>query len=396
MTDIDKERYSGTEILRYHWVDDAVSLDYDLDDKNVIALTGSNVFVMSLENRTKVAEALFRYFRKHGFPHIAISKKKLLLDWAKLKDTKNTLLKARVDDSGTIYYPNKNLAGGSLIRDFQSKQFYSTAGNGNKDISMLDAFSDDVTLRKVLYNRMQITFNEKFNIHGAMLRQGFRSTRSCSTTSIFNCLIARHIYDNFCPANGVVYDISSGFGHRMLGALASEKKPYYIGTDPWKAVQATNLQMAKFVDGIDRVQLLTVGSESQKVCTIIDSAYIGNVDLVFSSPPYWNVEVYDNGGDGQMWTPQADFQKQFIEYWWDGTLKNIKKLLKKDTGIVCINMTSPMVDILVKHATDNHGFVEYNRHYLELSVSHMSNKKSSGRIKKGEPFVFLKPSQKTG
>lgn len=390
MTSIDKERYSGTDIIRYHIVDDMAGLDYDLHDNNVVELTGNNVFAMSLEDRTKVAEALFRYFRKHGFPHISATQKKLLADWKKLKDTKNTVLKVRKDDHGTLHYPNKNLAGGLIVRHFQSRQFYSTAGNGNKDISMLDAFSDDVTLRKVIYNRMQITFKEKFNIHGAMLRQGFRSTRSCSTTSIFNCLIARHVYDNFCPENGVVYDISSGFGHRMLGALASSKKPYYIGTDPWLAVQNTNLEMAKYVDGSDRVQLLTIGSESEKLCSMIDPAYIGNIDLVFSSPPYWDVEVYDNAGEGQAWKPQADFQKQFIEHWWEGTLKNIKKLLKKDSGIVCINMTSPMVDILVKHAVDNHGFVEYNRHYLELSVSHMANKKSSGRIKKGEPFVFMR------
>jgi cell division protein YceG involved in septum cleavage len=100
--------------------------------------------------------------------------------------------------------------------------------------------------------------------------------------------IAKHVW-NHAPNNGIVYDYSMGFGQRMIGALATKKGLTYVATDPWKTVVEQNNNIASFLKMNDKVKLFCEGAEN-----FCPDEYKGKIDLIFSSPPYFDKEIYDN------------------------------------------------------------------------------------------------------
>jgi tRNA1(Val) A37 N6-methylase TrmN6 len=200
-------------------------------------------------------------------------------------------------------------------------------------------------------------------------------------------LVAKYIYTDLVPENGIVFDYSAGFGHRMLGALSSPNNIKYVACDPWTAVVENNKSMAKFVGCENRVKIWNCGSEKWNPPEML----INNVDLAFSSPPYFDKEVYDNGTNGQAYENRTF--EQFINEWWKPTLTTIKKILKPNTGLLAINMVEPMINDLLDAASE-FGFVEMKRYHLQLSRSHFEKTPKLGDKKKGtfkaEPIVVLK------
>ena len=70
----------------------------------------------------------------------------------------------------------------------------------------------------------------------------------------------------------------------MLGALAAGK--YYIGFEPNGDTHHNLLQLADFLNARSRVEIYNDGAENM---TKYD---FKNVDLILTSPPYFNLEIY--------------------------------------------------------------------------------------------------------
>lgn len=95
--------------------------------------------------------------------------------------------------------------------------------------------------------------------------------------------------------------------------------------------------------------------------------YKEKVQLAFSSPPYFNLEVYNNGEN------QAYSNNQYIDFingWWKKTVQNIVKMLKPG-GIFALNMIEhldgfnileDMSGIMLKN-----GLKEIDRFQIQLS-----------------------------
>jgi len=108
---------------------------------------------------------------------------------------------------------------------------------------------------------------------------------------LHNCIEAKTIYDTYCPDNGLVLDISVGFGQRMLGAAASKKVKHYVGIDPWKrTIDSVNMMKDEVKSS---AELICIGSE------LFDSEQ--EFDLCFSSPPFYDKEIYND--DHRKWPP---------------------------------------------------------------------------------------------
>lgn len=80
-----------------------------------------------------------------------------------------------------------------------------------------------------------------------------------------------------------VLDFSSGWGDRLIGAIASDV--YYIGVDPNDCVH----------NGYNEI-LETFGGKAKLIKSPFQTADIGceKVDLVFTSPPYFDLESYSH------------------------------------------------------------------------------------------------------
>ena len=169
----------------------------------------------------------------------------------------------------------------------------------------------------------------------------------------FKPMSAKWVYDKYCPQDATVYDFSSRFGGRILGAASSTKVSRYIGTDP-NTVTFNNQKKLKAVIQSAlpdfKIGLHNLPSEEATLPT-------GLIDLAFSSPPYFDLEVYTEEATQSV----VKFPKylDWLEGYVRPTLTNIHNSLKSN-GLLALNIadynfksrTVYMVDDWIRIAND--------------------------------------------
>jgi hypothetical protein len=114
-------------------------------------------------------------------------------------------------------------------------------------------------------------------------------------------------------------DISAGWGDRLLGAILSPKLEYYCGVDPNPCVQAGYRKILDFFFKDDpssrkKYNLIQDGFETAQLPTG------KSFDLVFSSPPFFDLETYSDSSSNSL----TSFNTE--EKWLNGfLLPSIKK-----------------------------------------------------------------------
>lgn len=126
------------------------------------------------------------------------------------------------------------------------------------------------------------------------------------------------------PAGSTVWDPSGGFGARMLGACAYDPMCTYICNDPAEMTNA-DLQMLSFeLMDLEPRFYADVRRGGSETADVPDG---GSCDLVFTSPPYFDLERYFDE-PGQCW---RDFPDE--SSWYQGyvlpTMRNAFKVLKR-------------------------------------------------------------------
>jgi len=132
-------------------------------------------------------------------------------------------------------------------------------------------------------------------------------------------------------------DFSMGWGDRLSGAFASETIEHYVGLDPRKENHPIYEQQRDFY------QKHTTFFETQTKTNFYQSPaedfdysdYQDYFDLVFTSPPYFNVERYSED-DTQSWVRYKSIDA-WNEYFLHTALKKIIPTLKKG-GKMAINI----------------------------------------------------------
>jgi hypothetical protein len=127
------------------------------------------------------------------------------------------------------------------------------------------------------------------------------------TPSVFRPTVARYIYETYCPPGGTVWDPCSGYGGRVLGAVAAGIR--YIGTDVDPETVEGNRRLASLL-GVDGQVTL-----HQQAAEGFDP---GPVDLVFTSPPYFDRERYSAAPE-QSWKKHSGG----IDAWVHGFLRPV-------------------------------------------------------------------------
>ena len=259
---------------------------------------------------------------------------------------------------------------------------------------------------------------------------------SCGQPAVnFPALTAKWIYENYTKHIDsdeplTIYDSSSGWGGRILGAMSSRKKFHYVGTDP---------NPDNFLDeeGISRYEYMAkfyndncVDNFSDKLTTFFDvtpqgntyelfqdgselisnnpkfQKYKGKLDISFTSPPYFNREQYsqDEKQSFKAYGEYEDWRDNFLK----PTLTTIYEYLKNDRYIlwniadikIGENTYYPLeqdsIDILNELGCEYKGKLKMlmtRMVGLDPSKSGIKNAvKHDGKVYKFEPiFVFYKP-----
>lgn len=149
----------------------------------------------------------------------------------------------------------------------------------------LDHFHDDATLRKLLERAARFWPNRRC-WNAQCLRAMFRIYAG-GRVSNFRPTAARALIDRYSKPGQRVLDFSAGFGGRLLGCLTLDRS--YLGIDPALA-QVTGLRnMLGALQPHAAARARIVHACAEDAVPRLDPE---SVDLVFSSPPYFDIEKY--------------------------------------------------------------------------------------------------------
>lgn len=270
-------------------------------------LTAAYIEKLSLDEREKLVQPIFRFFRKQGLIYADYDKIELIKQYESLKNIEIDLNINELD--------NKYSLSTAICRYF-CKSYYTTTRPNEMTIEQI--WNDDNSLLKLIRNRLSLdgrsSDDRTFTINSRMMIQGMQTMGLVPKISIFKPHIAKYMAMKYSDVGDIVGDYSAGFGARLLGVLSCGRK--YIGTDPLTVPELIKMkEFYNFSD--DDCKLIHLGSEYYK-------GEENSVDLYWSSLPYYNQEIYSNDLS-QAYNNGEDY---FYNIYWKKTLENIKYMLK--------------------------------------------------------------------
>lgn len=253
-----------------------------------------------------LVERTFVHYKSTGFPYFETS-------FEYRQNQLRTLMKydiSNVIEDTTI---KQTMHGLGLLWSFHPESFKVKSNN---KLSPYEAFDNDELFRKVI--RKRIALGSNLTPNG--IRKMLKMYTGVQGVSNFRPTAAAAIYRFFLPEGGKVWDMSAGWGGRLLGAYKAGNIKY-IGTDPSTVAQINNRAIADYICYDDAI-LLTIGSEEYKPDP-------ESLDFCFTSPPYFDCEQYSSE-DTQSYIkyPTKD---RWISGFLHDTLRNCYVGLKKDS-----------------------------------------------------------------
>ena len=317
-------------------------------------------------------EIIFKYYRERGFPHYTVR-----------EDEKYThMKKLRKFDIDTIFIDNQIIQTMHCLRlAWNYFPHWVEVQCGSSKMPPMGYFNDDTMLKGIIrktwiwqlnYGRNRFTENR--------FRQCLKLYQGSQGVSNFRPTAAKVIYEKF--GGETIWDMSCGWGGRLLGFLASSNTKHYIGTERSSKTYDGLMEMKKDFSYLGKqVDIYKLGSE----------VYVPekeSLDLCFTSPPYFDTEKYSE----ELTQSYKKFPSE--DKWVDGflrkTIDNCCYGLKKN-GYMLINIANTPKYKFIEEQTVNIskelGFIQEDT--IQLTLSSVM-----GAGYKYEPiFVFRKESE---
>jgi len=237
-------------------------------------------------------DKIFTYYRENGFPYYPTDEATRQKEFNKLKK-----------------YNRDNLFENGVIKQTMhglglAWSYFPHAWNvkSNNMITPYEAFMNDDMFKKIIRKRLKMgTY-----ISDSGIRKMLKISTGVQGVSNFRPTAAAAIYDTFAK-NGTIWDMSGGWGGRLLGAIVSGVNEY-ICTEPSSLTIDGLTQLAVDFSGNMNYEINCCGSEEYKPMK-------NSLDLCFTSPPYFDLEKYSNENT------QSFIKFNTKELWVEGFLK---------------------------------------------------------------------------
>ena len=371
------------------------SKDSETKDKKILTINGNKItseymWSLNAEERNKLLKDVFEYYRKEGFPTETYDDKFLIDSFKKLEKADQHKV---IDNNG--YVSNFGQLCLPVCRHFCADKFWKASSESMSSIE--DVFYNDDLFIKVLKNRMGWNVTTEggevrpymFTLSNSMIRCGIRNSGYGYGVSNFRPIIAKYIYNKYLAGeiSPTVYDFSAGWGARCLAAMSLRYN--YIGVDP---LTSNNINdMIKFYK--NSKELYIPGSYiCYNVCSQDEVLYEllpNNIDLAFSCPPYFNLEVYSK--DATQSYNQYSNYNDWLEYYWRPTIKICHNKLK-DAGKLVFIIKDRYGKLDLKEGMEKiifeEGFEFVESLQYKTSVNHLSNKVNTGRNIKNNEYIL--------
>lgn len=227
---------------------------------------------------------------------------------------------------------NGGLKVGNITGYYFLKLMYD-ARNGQDAWSINEALQSKEVME---YFNAKISVNDKvfppYLPLGERIKTAFRlcGIRCCRKVPQFPIKCINTLLEKYTKPGDNYYDFSCGWGVRALSALVNNVN--YFGTDPnSKLVEKIN-DMKNDYDEVNETShtfdVRPIGSE------IFIPEWEGKMDFIFSSPPYFALEIYKS--ENQSYKEGMTYD-EWLSSWMIPTIENIYRYLKDD-GIFGINV----------------------------------------------------------
>ena len=219
----------------------------------------------------------------------------------------NTFPKMEVDLSDEMKDLHA-LFNSSSVYNKQKKRFEF----GNAGLQTLDRFFPNLndvkkdglkhTIRTAFYDdyHMKTTLRKalKYNLKNSRVFYRYLRISGVGYCTNFKPVVAKSIYEEFGgKAHGVkVYDFAAGYAGRFLGAYAANNVAEYVGVDVNTETVKYHQELKEYLQenypNMKKMKTLLCGSED--FIRNKHSEYVNYFDIAFSSPQYFNTEIYSD------------------------------------------------------------------------------------------------------
>lgn len=303
-------------------------MEYD----EVIQIPCSIIKTFPDEEIYSIINVVIEHYYEHGFPYYPIDMEKIKKEYTQLRDF----------DVSRLELPENNLQqfmlGLNTVNAHHPEMWTTQCKNAK---TPMDIFLDRELFTTALYKRIKYSDTKlaPFNIRKSLKAFGTQAV------SNFRPTIAKWVYQNFCPPNGDVLDPCMGYGGRLMGAFCSHVASY-TSTDPNQETVFGNYALGQ--------NLLEVSSNDTSIIILKclpfeDMKIYDKYDLVFTSPPYFNIEKYSND-DTQSYLRYPNYN-EWVE-------KFLRVLIEKsfnalrENGNMVLNVGKPIDKDVVKIGTE--------------------------------------------
>jgi len=249
--------------------------------------------------------------------------KKMFVNDIGLDDAENEFraLREAMCNADKVFSPYSRV-GNKVVDYFTRPQRIDV--EGNKGINFYDfLYNKDEFYKKDWFKRF-INQNKDMGEIRAMYK-AFQVYYG--SVNIFRPLIAIEFYCMFKPKS--VLDFTMGWGGRLVGACALNI-PKYIGIDMNQDLKAPYTKLVNFLEDKTKTDIKLYFTDALKVdYTKLD------YDMVFTSPPYYNVEIYK----GTKRQSKDDWDRDFYEPIFRKTYAGLKK-----QGWYCLNVPAEVYE----------------------------------------------------
>ena len=181
-----------------------------------------------------------------------------------------------------------------------------TAKRIDKNYSVLDAWSNTELLRRWLHTQFQKHPDFEFSAY-EWREELWKRSLECNA---FKASLAKSVFHSFKAKR--VLDFSAGWGDRLLGALAQQGIDMYLGFDPNPSLEKGYNEIIQHFAPHDKHNSYQIRIEPFETAEIDMSE---TFDLVFTSPPYFNFEIYtkeDETQSIQKYPTHSEWIVQFL------------------------------------------------------------------------------------
>jgi len=340
------------------------------DESEILQVFGRNVLTLSKKLREYLIEKAFLFWRERGFPYPIVSGNQINSDIKRLRLVGSDQLQTVLSKPSTVGLRTANA--------FHPQMWHARV----RGRSPVEVFADDDLLRNCLAKAIRFWPNRRcWNERAVRI---LMSLQNRVRVSNFRPTVARSIVSSYSRTGETILDFSAGYGGRLLGAITLPR--HYVGIDPardqCKGLRSLVLKVGKICEGT---------AEIKKGCAENILPRIGDesVSLIFSSPPYYNLEKY-NSEPSQSYIRHSDYES-WLQNFLEVVVKNSHRILKPG-GYLVINVANTNRYRLADDTKQITNKI-FGKPVSELAMNLSSNpadKKRSARYVRTEPIVVYR------